>query len=104
MTGKVVNQFYIVQVDSSVTKSFAPQQSLLFTLDYADKVPDGYKMMDINSISLTGAYVNYLLLQEFLLSTSGKTVSLRYRCVTTSDTITATFRVWVNCYSSAFYK
>lgn len=66
-------------------------------------IPDGYRMIAVNSVKFSGTDANYIVLRGFEIDNSNSRVTLYFKNTTTSTTINYTATVWITCVKSDLF-
>lgn len=66
-------------------------------------IPDGYRMITVNSLRFSGTDATYIVLRGFEIDNSNSRVTLFFKNTTSSTTINYTATIWITCVKSDLF-
>lgn len=66
-------------------------------------IPDGYRMMAVNSLNFSGTDANNIVLRGFVIENSNSRVTVYFKNTTSQTTINWTVSLWITCAKSDLF-
>ena len=66
-------------------------------------IPDGYRMIAVNSLNFSGTDANYIVLRGFVIENSNSRVTVYFKNTTSQTTINWTVSLWITCAKSDLF-
>ena len=101
-TGKTLSEHGKVKnINASVTGTITAGENAWKYVPVT--IPDGYRMIAVNSLKFSGTDANYIVLRGFVVDNSNSRIELYFKNTTAQTTVNYTATVWITCVRSDLF-